>query len=113
MGITYPAGVDTFPVPSLPETTSLSSAGTANRAHTDHHRDLGLGLNAVMANAALKTHAHTGSDGTPKLAQSTTHESPDTDTTSGIHHTLGTGANQAARGNHLHDYNTLFNIPYV
>lgn len=38
-----------------------------------------------------------------KLAQSNTHESPDTDsTTTALHHTLGTGANQAAPGNHTH-----------
>jgi len=38
-----------------------------------------------------------------KLAQSNTHESPDTDTApTALHHTLGTGANQAAAGNHNH-----------
>lgn len=107
MGISYPASVDAFPVPTLPETTSLSSAGTSTRAHTDHHRDLGSGLSAVMANAALKAHDHTG-DGTTahgvKLRQANTHESPDTDTVSAIHHTLGKGQYQAAAGNHGHDY---------
>lgn len=108
MGISYPASVDTFPVPTLPETTSLSSAGTSNRAHTDHHRDLGAGLTAVMTNAALKAHDHSG-DGTDvhkgvRLAQANTHQDPDTDTVSGIHHTLGKGQYQAAAGNHGHDY---------
>lgn len=38
-----------------------------------------------------------------KLAQSNTHESPDTDTApTALHHTLGTDANQAAAGNHNH-----------
>lgn len=38
-----------------------------------------------------------------KLAQSNTHESADTDSaTTALHHTLGTGANQAAAGNHAH-----------
>lgn len=37
------------------------------------------------------------------LNQSATHGSPDTDTaTTALHHTLGTGANQAAAGNHTH-----------
>lgn len=39
-----------------------------------------------------------------KLAQSATHESPDTDTaTTALHHTLGNGANQAAAGDHNHN----------
>jgi len=51
----------------------------------------------------IVTHDHTGSDGTPKLLQANTHETPDTDSgTSSLHHTLGTGANQAAAGNHTH-----------
>ena len=37
------------------------------------------------------------------LAQSNTHASPDTDiASSSLHHTLGTGATQAATGNHTH-----------
>lgn len=37
------------------------------------------------------------------LTQAATHGSPDTDTaTTALHHTLGTGANQAAAGNHTH-----------
>jgi hypothetical protein len=40
---------------------------------------------------------------TNALAQSKTHASPDTDASStALHHTLGTGANQAAAGNHTH-----------
>lgn len=51
-----------------------------------------------------------------KLAQANTHESPDTDVgLTSLHHTLGTGANQAAAGNHthaqLHDAVTLAGTP--
>lgn len=47
-------------------------------------------------------HDHDGSP-TQKLAQANTHESADTDSgTTALHHTLGTGANQAAAGNHTH-----------
>jgi hypothetical protein len=49
-------------------------------------------------------HDHSGVDGHgPKLTQARTHESPDTDAgPTSLHHTLGTGANQAAAGNHAH-----------
>lgn len=48
-------------------------------------------------------HNHADSTRGGKLAQSSTHESPDTDAgSSSLHHTLGTGANQAAAGNHDH-----------
>jgi hypothetical protein len=69
----------------------------------------------VMTNAALKSHSHSGGADSPKLAQVVTHESPDTDTATGIHHTIGTGANQAAAGNHIHDYNSdrITNKPYA
>jgi hypothetical protein len=44
------------------------------------------------------------------LAQSNTHASADTDTaTTALHHTLGTGANQAAAGNHTHTL--TFSLP--
>lgn len=61
----------------------------------------------VVAYASQIGHDH---DGTPesKLAQANTHESPDTDVgTSSLHHTLGTGANQAAAGNHNHVLSAL------
>lgn len=49
------------------------------------------------------THTHAGSANGPKLAQANTHESPDTDTgAASLHHTIGSGANQAAAGNHSH-----------
>jgi hypothetical protein len=59
---------------------------------------------AIQANATTKTHTHdgTGRNG-PKLSQINTHENPDTDASAtALHHTLGTGAYQAARGNHTH-----------
>lgn len=47
-------------------------------------------------------HDHDGSP-TQQLTQANTHQSPDTDAaTSSLHHTLGTGANQAAAGDHTH-----------
>lgn len=52
--------------------------------------------------AGIGDHAHNGSDA-QKLSQANTHESPDTDSaTTALHHTLGSGANQAAPGNHSH-----------
>lgn len=120
MAINYPSGTDTFPVPTLPEATSLSSAGTGTRDHTEHHQDLGLAVVALESNAAKKTHDHSG-DGTDpskgvKLLQANTHQTADTDTDpTGIHHTLGISANQAAAGNHAHDYTSasIFNKPLV
>jgi hypothetical protein len=115
----YPSGFDTYNEPSLPEETSLSSAGSATRNHTEHHRDLGDAVEALEVNAALKGHDHSGADDRvhgPKLVQANTHQSVDTDTsTSSIHHTIGTLATQAAAGNHIHDYNggTIINKPLL
>jgi hypothetical protein len=75
------------------------------------HHTLGTGSSQAAAGNHLHTgvytgvsHAHTGAvnDG-PVLVQSSTHASPDTDSAlTALHHTLGTGANQSAAGNHLH-----------
>ena len=120
MGINYPNGanngIDIFNEPSLPEITPLSSKGTSDRNHTESHRDLGAAIVALQQNAAWKIHDHSstgpGAYGSNKLAQANTHQSPDTDSApTALHHTLGTGANQAAAGNHNHDYNNLVNIP--
>jgi hypothetical protein len=47
-------------------------------------------------------HDHTDEEG-EQLAQANTHQTPDTDAaTSSLHHTLGTGATQAAAGDHVH-----------
>jgi hypothetical protein len=49
------------------------------------------------------SHASTGAQA-GQLAQANTHQSPDTDSAAGsLHHTIGTGANQAAAGNHIHN----------
>jgi hypothetical protein len=58
---------------------------------------LAVGANgkALKANSGTSTGAEWGN-----LTQSVSHDTPDTDsTTSALHHTLGTGANQAAAGN--------------
>lgn len=45
------------------------------------------------------------------ITQAQTHYSPDTDVSaSSIHHTLGTGANQAAAGNHTHSSGVMSNL---
>jgi hypothetical protein len=45
------------------------------------------------------------------LTQARSHDTPDTDTgTSSLHHTLGTGANQSAAGDHSHALSGLTNI---
>jgi len=61
---------------------------------------------AITLLYALVAHTHTGTTDSPKLAQANTHQSPDTDAAaSSLHHTLGTGATQAAAGNHAgHDW---------
>ena len=52
------------------------------------------GITAAQVGASPTGHAHT---------QAESHGSADTDTaTTALHHTLGTGANQAAAGNHTH-----------
>jgi len=75
-------------------------------AHATSHQNGGAdeisvaGLSGELADPQPpKDHDHASN----KLAQSNTHESPDTDTApTALHHTLGTGANQAAAGNHNH-----------
>jgi hypothetical protein len=48
-------------------------------------------------------HDHSGTTNGPKLTQANSHESPDTDSApTSLHHTTGTGANQAAAGGHGH-----------
>lgn len=62
----------------------------------------------TVASFANAGHNHADAAGGGKLAQANTHESPDTDTaTTALHHTLGTGANQAAQGNHAHTGKTV------
>lgn len=106
MSSNFPDANDSFSVPSSPSTTPLSSAGSGSRNHWEHHRDLGDAIVALQNNVAVRNHDHlgTGSRSTPKLTQAATHEQADTDTAnSALHHTLGTTAFQAAKGDHLHD----------
>ena len=57
------------------------------------------GTAAMLVGDAPTNHSHS----TNKLNQSYTHESADTDaSSSALHHTLGTGSNQAAEGDHTH-----------
>lgn len=124
MPTNYPLGTDRFSEPQHPEQTSLSQTGDQPEAtdevgrrarnHVEHHRDLGDAVEALEVNAAQKTHDHSGVDSGihgPRLNWANTHVGggaggvADTDTaTTAVHHTLGAGANQAAAGNHTHDY---------
>lgn len=57
----------------------------------------------TQAGAPALAHGHGGTSDGSKLSQANTHESADTDSaTSALHHTIGTGANNAAAGNHTH-----------
>src|SRR3954464_3477947 len=102
----YPdGGTDSFSAPISPSTTTLSSAGSSTRNHTESHQDLGDAIENIQNNVTQLTHSHdgTGLNGLP-LRQSNTHEVPDTDSAStALHHTIGSGAFQSAAGNHNHD----------
>ena len=108
MGIVYPDNIDSFAVPSLPEETSLSAAGSGNtRNHTELHDDINKAVVALETNAARVAHDHSGDPVNTakgvKLRAAYTHENADTDSaTTALHHTLGTGQYQAAPGNHSH-----------
>jgi len=69
-------------------------------AHTHaHSAATGIGANDHHA----QDHAHNATDA-QKLTQANSHQSPDTDSAAGsLHHTVGTGATQAAAGNHAHE----------
>jgi hypothetical protein len=101
----FPGSNDTFTEPSTPASTSLSSSGSGTRNHYQHHQDLGDAVEAMQSVFTLVSHDHSASGTRPtaKLLQANTHQSVDTDSaTTSIHHTLGTGANQAAQGSHAH-----------
>lgn len=114
MSTNYPGSPDTFNEPSQPESTPLNQGGNQtapSRNHFEHHRDLGDAVEALQNYAALRSHDHSGTSDDRikggKLAQANTHQNADTDTSAtAIHHTIGTGANQAAAGNHTHTYPT-------
>lgn len=103
MPTNFPAGSDNFTVPNSPGSTALSSSGSAARNHVQSHKDLGDTIVAMQVEATLAIHSHDGVTARHgnKLLQVNTHQSPDTDAgPTSLHHTLGTGANQAAPGNH-------------
>lgn len=112
--------VDVFTVPSTPESTPLSQAGSSNRDHPEMHADVGLALEKLEKWAAIKTHDHSG-DATspasgPQLEQANTHQNADTDASpQAIHHTLagplGGSPLQASPGNHTHYYGDLLQTP--
>lgn len=105
MPTNFPASNDTFNVPSTPVITPLGETGDSTRTHSENHRDLGDALMAMQVEATYKAHTHDGATFRHgnKLAQANTHESPDTDaSTSSLHHTIGSGANQYASGTHTH-----------
>lgn len=104
MGTNFPSSDDVFTEPSAPASTPLGSAGDSARDMVDNHGDMGLAVMAMQAEATLLTHNHNGTTRNgSKLTQARTHQSPDTDTAvTALHHTIGTGANQGAAGNHTH-----------
>lgn len=112
----FPESDDLFTEPTDPENTPLASAGSATRAHYQHHVDLGDAVEALQRHVPLRTHDHSGEGprATPKLKQANTHEQVDTDSSpTAIHHTLGKGANQAAPGNHTHPISDIVGAPMV
>ena len=120
MPTNYPNNIDEFIEPLSPETTPLSQAGSGNYNHVQSHTNMGDAIEAIQANASLKTHDHSGDPAAGpdrvrgyRLKQINTHEGCDVDSSpTAIHHTIGLGANQAAAGNHTHDFNSLLNLPY-
>lgn len=125
MSILYPGtpttpAFDTFNVPTLPEETPLSQAGPGNdRNFPELAEDLGDAVEVLQRGASYRDHDHSGDNGHirkgTRLKQVNTHEEVDTDAAPGaIHHTIGPGGNQAAAGNHTHDYNgsSILNVPY-
>jgi hypothetical protein len=87
---------------AIKQAATTSATGVVELA-TDGQTDAGVvvqGNDARLSDARTPTsHDHSSN----KLAQANTHETPDTDSaTTALHHTLGTGANQAAAGDHVH-----------
>lgn len=79
---------------------ALVHQGTNLTGGTTTYASVKARIEDVMA--GVRAHTHDGTSGV-KLSQSNTHQSPDTDAAAGsLHHTLGTGANQAASGTHTH-----------
>lgn len=120
MATDYPVGRDLFGEPSTPDQTPLSSPGSSDRNHVEHHRDLGDAVEALQEHSPTNLHDHSGvqdehGNTTHKLKQENTHEEVDTDkSVESIHHTLGKGEFQAAPGDHRHDFTSddIYNKPF-
>lgn len=81
---------------------TITDFTNAQHDHGDTN-DGGALVAPAIADFTNAQHDHLDADDAGLLTQAATHQSPDTDTaTSALHHTLGTGANQAAPGNHTH-----------
>jgi len=105
MPTNFPTSDDVFDVPATPALIPLGSAGSSTRKHSQSHGDIGDAIEAMQAEATLLVHSHDGATFRhgSKLSQANTHESVDTDTGTGsLHHTIGSGANQYAAGDHTH-----------
>lgn len=89
---TTPVDADTMPLIDSAASNALKKVTWANIKAT---------LKAYMDTLySAIAHGHTGTTDGSKLAQANTHQSADTDSaTTALHHTLGTGANQALPGN--------------
>lgn len=112
MPTTFPGSNDSFSEPSAPASTPLDDDGGSGRDMVDNHEDLGDAIMAMQAQATLLAHSHDGTTRQgPKLTQANTHQTPDTDTdVTAIHHTIGTGANQGAAGNHSHTVSNVWPV---
>jgi hypothetical protein len=80
------------------------TASLASKSGTDHtHSNYATATHQHTAQE-IAAHTHTEYSVTAHThTQAQSHTSPDTDVAPGsLHHTLGTGANQAAAGNHTH-----------
>lgn len=115
MPTSFPGSDDSFTEPAAPSSTPLDDDGGSGRIMVDNHEDLGDAIMAMQAQATLLTHTHSGSGRNgSKLTQARTHETPDTDSgSSSLHHTIGTGANQGAAGNHTHSVTTVWPVGAV
>jgi len=80
---------------------------TNNQHHNKEHAHDGLDGSGLvnfdsLTNPQAIDHEHSGTP-TQQLVQANTHEDADTDTSvASLHHTLGSGNNQAAPGSHIH-----------
>ncbi|HEY6019035.1 MAG TPA: hypothetical protein VIY48_03820 [Candidatus Paceibacterota bacterium] len=116
MSTLFPGANDSFSEPSAPASTPLNNAGGSGRDHDVSHRDLGDAIMAMQAEATLLVHTHDGATARhgSKLTQANTHQSVDTDSgATAIHHTIGTGANQGAAGNHTHTVGNVWPVGSV